>query len=57
MREDSRIIAILAPADAGEKVRRIARLYRQLFLQESVLATISPADAESVDPISDKKQP
>ena len=57
MREDSRIIAILAPADAGEKVRRIARLYRQLFLQESVLVTISPADAEFVDAISDEKQP
>ncbi len=49
LREDSHIIVILAPSDAGEKVRRIARQYRLLFQQESVLVTASPADAEFVE--------
>jgi hypothetical protein len=49
LREDSRIIVILAPPEAEEKVRRIARQYRRLFHQESVLVTTSPADAEFVE--------
>ena len=49
MREDSRIIVILAPSDAREKVRRIAQQYRLLFHQESVLITTSPTDAEFVE--------
>lgn len=49
MREDSRIIVILAPSDAREKVRRIARQYRLLFHQESVLVATSQTDAEFVD--------
>ena len=59
MREESRVIVILAPSDsdAGEKVRRIARQYRRLFHQESVLVTTSPADAEFVDAIFEEKQP
>ena len=48
LREDSRIIVILAPPGAGEKVRRIARQYRRVFHQESVLVTASPADAKFV---------
>ncbi len=57
MREDSRIIVILAPADAKEKVRRIARQYRRVFHQESVLVTASPADAEFVGTDFDEKKP
>jgi len=49
MREDSRLILILAPTDAGEKVRRIAQQYRRLFQQESVLITTTPAEAEFVE--------
>lgn len=47
--EDSRIIVILAPPDAGEKVRRVAQQYRKLFHQESVLVTTSPTGAEFVE--------
>ena len=59
MREDSRIIVILAPSDAREIVRRIAGQYRRLFHQESVLITTSPADAEFVEKGFDfvEKQP
>lgn len=59
IRENSRIIVILAPSDAGEKVRRIARQYRRLFHQESVLVTASPADAGFVDAdaVFDDNQP
>ncbi len=49
MREDTRVIVVLAPSGAKEKVRRIARQYRRLFRQESVLIVTSPADAESVE--------
>lgn len=49
MREDSRVIVILAPAGAKEKVRRIARQYKRLFHQESVLVMTSPTDAEFVE--------
>ena len=49
MREDSCIIVVLAPSDAKEKVRRIARRYRQVFHQESVLIVASPADTEFAD--------
>ena len=49
MREDSRLVLILAPSDAGEKVRRIAQQYRRLFQQESVLITTTPAEAEFVE--------
>jgi len=58
MREDTRIIVVLAPSGAKEKVRRIARQYRRLFHQEAVLVTSSPADAEFVDSAScEEKQP
>ena len=53
MREDSRIIVILAPSDAGERIQRIARQYRRLFHQESVLVTTSSVDVESVKAVSD----
>lgn len=52
-REDAHIIMILASSDAKEKVRRIAQQYRELFHQESVLVTTSPADAEFVEAASD----
>ena len=52
-REDARIIVILAPDDTKEKVRQIARQYRRLFHQESVLVTTSPADAEFVEAASE----
>ena len=54
MREDSRILVILAPAGTKEKVRRIARQYRRLFHQEAVLVTTSPTDAEFVEAASDE---
>lgn len=57
MREDSRIIVILAPTDAKEKVRRIARQYRRLFHQESVLVATSPAEADFLDAVFEKDQP
>jgi len=52
-REDTRIIVILAPSNAREKVRRIAQQYRALFHQESVLVTTSPADPEFVEAASE----
>lgn len=52
MREDSRIIVVLAPSDAKDKVRRVAHQYRQLFNQEAVLIVTSPAEAEFVDVFS-----
>ena len=52
MREDSRIIVVLAPSDAKDKVRRIARRYGRLFNQEAVLIVTSPAEAEFVDVFS-----
>ena len=57
MREDSRILVILAPSGAGEKVRRIAQQYRRLFQQESVLVTTSPSDAVFFDANFDEKWP
>jgi len=57
MREDSRILVILAPSGAGEKVRRIAQQYRRLFQQESVLVTASPSDAVFFDAFFDEKWP
>lgn len=57
LREDSRVIVILAPSDAKEKVLEIAREYRRLFQQESVLVTTSPADAEFVDASFDRSSP
>ena len=56
MREDSRIIVVLAPSDAKEKVRRIARQYRRLFDQEAVLIVTTPADTEFVE-ASSKEEP
>lgn len=44
IREDTRVIVVLAPSDAREKVQRIARQYRRLFNQEAVLIVTSPAD-------------
>ena len=55
MREDARIIIILAPSDAKEKVRRIAGQYRLLFRQEAVLIVTSPADAVFVGASSEKE--
>ena len=55
IREDTRIIVVLAPSDAKEKVRRIAQQYRRLFNQEAVLIMTSPADAEFVEASSEEE--
>ena len=55
MREDSRILVILAPSGAREKVRRIAQQYRRLFQQESVLVTASSSDAVFFDANFDER--
>jgi len=54
IREDSRIIVVLASSDAKERVRRIAQRYRCLFQQEAVLIMASPADAEFVEASSEE---
>ena len=56
MREDTRILLILAPSHAKEKIRRIARQYKRIFHQEAVLITTSPADAEFVDATFEDEQ-
>ena len=57
IREDTRVIVVLAPSGAEEKVRRIARRYRQFFQQEAVLIVSSPADVtfELVEASSDEE--
>jgi len=47
-RERSRIILIVAPADAREKVLSIARRYREQFNQGSVLVSCSDTEADFV---------
>ena len=44
-RENSRVLLIVAPADAKEKVMSIAKKYRETFHQESVLVVTSTGDA------------
>ena len=44
IREETRVIVVLAPSDAKEKVRRIAQQYRRIFNQEAVLIVTTPAD-------------
>jgi hypothetical protein len=56
MREDARIIVVLAPSGAEDKIRRIARQYGRLFQQEAVLIATSPADAEFVESSSGEAQ-
>lgn len=48
VRERSKIILVIAPADAREKVLSVARQYRERFGQESVLVSGSAAEAEFV---------
>ena len=48
-REKSRILLILAPADAQSKVQTIARQYMKLFQQEAVLIVTSNGKAEFVE--------
>ena len=48
-RENSRVLLIVAPADAKDKVLAIARQYREQFHQEAVLVTTSPGDAIFVE--------
>ena len=47
-RENSRVLLIVAPADAKDKVLGLARQYRELFHQEAVLVVISNGDAAFV---------
>ncbi len=47
-KERAKIILVIAPADAREKVLSVARRYRKEFAQECVLVSSSDADMESV---------
>ena len=44
-RENSRILLIVAPADAKDKVLSIAKKYREIFNQEAVLVVTSAGEA------------
>ena len=48
-RESSRVLIIVAPSDAKDKVMSIARQYRKQFLQEAVLVVTSYGDAIFVE--------
>ncbi len=48
-RENSRVLLIVAPADAKDKVLTIARRYREQFQQEAVLVITSAGDAIFVE--------
>jgi hypothetical protein len=48
-RETSRILLVIAPAEAKSKVLDIARQYREQFQQESVLVVSSPGEAIFVE--------
>lgn len=47
-KERSKIILIVAPADAREKVLSVARRYRERFAQDCVLVSVTDAEAELV---------
>ena len=47
-KERSKVILIVAPADAREKVRSLAERYRGEFAQETVLISVSDAEMELV---------
>ena len=44
-RENSRVLLIIAPGDAKDKVLSIAKKYRELFNQEAVLVVTSAGEA------------
>ena len=46
--ERAKVILIVAPADAREKVRAVAHRYREEFDQEAVLISASDAETEVV---------
>ena len=48
-RENSRVLLIVAPAEAQGKVLVLARKYREMFHQEAVLVVTSPGDAIFVE--------
>ncbi len=48
-RENSRVLFIVAPADAKDKVLTIARQYRKQFQQEAVLVVTSAGDVIFVE--------
>ena len=48
-RENARVLLIVAPADAKEKVLTIARQYREQFQQEAVLVVDAAGDAVFVE--------
>lgn len=49
VRENSRVLLIIAPPDAKAKVVSIARQYRERFQQEAVLVVTSTGEALFVD--------
>jgi len=49
LQENSRILLIVAPADAKDKVVALARKYRELFQQEAVLVVNSAGEALFVE--------
>ncbi len=49
MRENTRVLLIVAPVDAKEKVLRLARQYCEMFHQEAVLVVTSNIDAAFVE--------
>ena len=49
VRENTRVLIIVAPADATDKVLSLAREYREQFHQEAVLVVTSAGDAIFVE--------
>ena len=49
VRENTRVLVIVAPADATDKVLSLAREYREQFHQEAVLVVTSAGDAIFVE--------
>ena len=48
-RENSRVLLIVAPVEAKDKVLTLAKKYREMFHQETVLVVTSPGDAIFVE--------
>lgn len=47
--ENTRVLIIVAPADATDKVLSLARKYRKQFHQEAVLVVTTPGEATFVE--------
>ena len=48
-RENSRVLLIIAPDDAKDKVLSVAKKYREMFNQEAVLVVTSAGEATFVN--------